>query len=245
LEAAEKQIHSEMPCPGERGPELQAMLAVVSYVRSRITAMGGDIDRAIENCLAACANIPTGNLALYFDTRITLGFEYFLKGDYASAGQVLNETIRTAMTAGAVIYAVAASCVLARQVAVQGRLHESYSIYLRAAQLIPEPSGHLDAQALVDVGMADVLCEWNDLDAALAQVRQGLSLLPNWGKPDDTALAYVTLARIHLARANWRDAEEALEKASQITQGGGVFSEAREAVDVARVRLSLAEGDSR
>jgi LuxR family maltose regulon positive regulatory protein len=88
-----------------------------------------------------------------------------------------------------------------------------------------------------------VLCEWNDLDAALIHLKQGLALLPWWGKADDLALAYVTLARIHLAQANRSDATETVEKAIHLIQTRGVFSEARRAVEIAQVKLWLAQGD--
>jgi LuxR family maltose regulon positive regulatory protein len=152
--------------------------------------------------------------------------------------------IQSGITAGAVINTVAASCVLARLVAVQGQLHESYAIYQMAAQSIPEASGqHLGARALVKVGMAEMLCEWNDLEAALAHIEQGVELLPFWDKADDWVLAYATLARIHLAQANRRGAIEAVEKAVQLIQTRGVFSEARRAVATAQVKLWLAQGD--
>ena len=64
--------------------------------------------------------------------------------------------------------------------------------------------------------MADVFCEWNDLEAALGHITQGLALLPFWDKADDWILAYITLARIHLAQANRSDAIEAVEKAIQL-----------------------------
>jgi len=91
--------------------------------------------------------------------------------------------------------------------------------------------------------MADLLCERNDLDAALAHVTQGLALMSWWGKADDFVLAYITLARIHLAQANTSDALEAVEKALGLVQTRGVFSEARHAAEAARVRLWLAQGD--
>jgi ATP/maltotriose-dependent transcriptional regulator MalT len=239
LEEAEKRIRSE-----SASGDALSMLGLLAYVRSRVTAMRGDIRRAIELCLAAREQVPASNLALQLDTRITLGYEYFLAGDYANARPILNETIRSGITAGAVINTVAASCLMARLVAVQGLLNKSYDIYRVAAEAIPEESGqHLGSRALVEVGMADVLCEWNDLDAALAHLKQGLILLPWWDKADDWALAYVTLARIHLAQANGSDAREAVEKASQLIQTRGVFSEARRAVEIAQVRLWLAQGD--
>jgi LuxR family maltose regulon positive regulatory protein len=205
--------------------------------------MRGNIDRAIELCLAARENIPASNLALQFDTLVTLGYEYFLRGDYANASQILNEAIRSGVTAGAIIHTVAASCFMARLYAIQGLLNKSYDTYRMAAQLIPEGSGHLDAKALVEAGIADVLCEWNDLDAALVHLQQGLNLLPMWGKADDLALAYVTLARIHLAQSNTGEATRAVEEAIQLIQTSGVFPEARTTVEIAQVRLWLAQGD--
>jgi LuxR family maltose regulon positive regulatory protein len=239
LEEAEKRIRSETSAPDAR-----AMQGLLAYVKSRVTAMRGDIHRAIEFCLEAREYTPASNLALQLDTRITLGYEYFLNGDYANASPILHETIRLGITTGAVINTVAASCLMARLVAVQGLLNKSYDTYQIAAQSIPEASGqHLGARALVEIGIADLLCEWNDLDAALVHIRQGLALLPLWGKADDWALAYITLARIHLAQANRSDAIEAVEKATQLIQTRGVFSEARHAVEIAQVKLWLAQGD--
>jgi LuxR family maltose regulon positive regulatory protein len=239
LEEAEKHIRSET-----LAPEVRAMHGHLAYVRSRITAMRGDIQRAIEFCLEARDCVPDSNVALQLDTRITLGYEYFMAGDYANAGPILQETIRAGIAAGAVINTVAAACVLARLYALQGELKQSYDTYQLAAQSIPEPSGqHLGARSLVKAGMADLLCEWNDLEAALVHMKEGLALLPFWDKADDWALAYVTLARIHLAQANGSDATEAVEKAAQIIQTRGVFSEARQAVEMAQVKLWLAHGD--
>jgi LuxR family maltose regulon positive regulatory protein len=243
LEAAEKRIQS-----GVSAPDARSMQGLLAYVKSRVAAMRGDIQRAIGFCLEAREHVPASNVALQLDTRITLGYEYFMAGDYANAGPILQEMIRSGIAAGAVINTVAASCVLARLHTIQGKLEQSYGTYQTAGQLIPEPNEqHLGARALVEVGMADLLCEWNDLEAALVHMKEGLALLPFWDKADDWALAYVTMARIHLAQANRNDAREAaaqaVEKAAQIIQARGVFSEARQAVEMAQVKLWLAHGD--
>jgi len=239
LEQAKKLIQTEVSTP-----DAQSMQCLHAYVKSRVTAMRGDIPRAIEYCLTARECVPTSNLALQLDTRITLGYEYFLGGDYAQASQVLNETIQSGLASGAVINTVAAACVLARLYAVQGLLNKSNDIYQIAAQSIPEASGeHLGARALVEVGIADVLCERNDLGAALAHMKQGLAWLPFWDKADDWALAYLTLRRIHLVQANWEEADEALEKAVYFIHARGVFSEAHQAVEIAQVKRWLARGD--
>ena len=96
---------------------------------------------------------------------------------------------------------------------------------------------------LVEVGTADLLCEWNAAEAALGRVKQGLDSLPLWGKADDFCLAYITLSRIQFAQGNRAGAAAAIEKAAQLIQTSGVFSEARSTVEVARVKWWLAQGD--
>jgi LuxR family transcriptional regulator, maltose regulon positive regulatory protein len=239
LEVAEKHIRTDMSVP-----DAYSMLAHLTYIKSRVTAMRGDVPRAIEYCLAAREYIPAGNLALQLDALITLGYEYFLNGDYANASLILSEMIQSGISAGAIINTVAASCLMARLYAIQGLLHKSYDTYQTTAQLIPEARGeHLGVRALVEVGIADVLCEWNELDTALAHIKLGLELLPLWGKADDLALAYITLARIHLAQVNKSAAIEAVEKATQVVQTSGLFSEAPHALELAQVKMWLAHGD--
>ena len=239
LEAAERRIRSEISVP-----DTPSMLAHLTYIRSRVIAMRGDIDRAIELCRAARESVPAGNLALQLDILITLGYEYFQKGDSANASQILNEAIRFGRAHRAIINTVGSYCTLARLYAVQGRLIKSYETYRIAAQFLSEAGGqHFGASALVEVGIADVLCERNDLEAALTHMNQGLALLTFWGKVDDLALAYVTLARIHLARADRSAGTEAIEKAVHLIQKSGVFPEAPHKVELAQVKLWLTQGN--
>jgi len=62
---------------------------------------------------------PGEHLSLQFNTRVTLGYEYFLAGDYVKASPILNEAIRAGIGAGALIYTVAAACMVARMLVVQ------------------------------------------------------------------------------------------------------------------------------
>jgi len=226
--------------------EVPAIRGHLAYVKSRVTAMHGDIHSAIELCLIAREYVPANNLAVQLDTLITLGYEYFLCGDFVNAGRNLNEMIRSGSKAGAVINTVAASCVMARLYAIQGFLQRSHDTYQTALRSIPDEGGqHLGARALVEVGMADLLYEWNDLNTALTHMKKGLNLISMWDKADDLVFAYITLARIHSAQGNTSDAIETIKKASQIVQTRGVFPEAQHAVESAQVRIWLAQGDIR
>jgi LuxR family maltose regulon positive regulatory protein len=239
LDEAEKRIRAESSAPGAR-----SLLGYHAYVKSRVTAMQGDTRRAIEFCLTARENVPEDSLDLQIDFSITLGYEYFLYGDFNNADKILNETIRSGSLARAVNNPVAAYCLLARSQVYQGRLHEADDLLQRAAQLLHEAGGqYLGAVGLVEVETAALWCEWNDVDAALVRLKRGLDCLPWWGKTDDFCLAYITLARIQLARGNRTEAADAIEKAAQLVQTCGVFSEARSVVEAAQVKSWLAQGD--
>jgi LuxR family maltose regulon positive regulatory protein len=64
-----------------------------------------------------------------------------------------------------------------------------------------------------------------------------------WGKADDLCLAYTTLTRVQLALGNWTEAVEGVEKAAQLIRTCGVFSEARNTVEAAQVKMWLLQGD--
>jgi LuxR family maltose regulon positive regulatory protein len=243
LDKAEKLIHGET---SDEVPALdtQAKLGYHAYVKSRVTAMQGDTQRAIALCRGARANIPVDNMGLQIDFCITLGYEYFLYGDFTNAKQTLQEMIQLGNITGAINNPVAGYAILARMQVYEGQLHEAQELLQKAAQLIQGADGqHLGVNGLVEVGIAALLCEWNDLEAALLHVKQGLDLLPMWGKADDLCLAYTTLARIYLAQENRLEASRATEKAAQLLQTCGVFSEARSTVEAGQLKMWLLQGE--
>jgi LuxR family maltose regulon positive regulatory protein len=240
LDRAEKQFQAEPSTP-----DTQALLGYLIYIRSRVIAMRGDIPQAIALGLRARETVIASKLSLQLGISITLGYEYFLTGDFARASDFLNETIQSGMAVGAVNTTIAAYCVLSRLSLIQGRLNCSYELLQKADAWIRNVGGqHLGVKGIIAAGLADLLYERNDLESALAQIQKGLELMPLWGKADDFILAYATLARIHLAQGHKEDAEGALEKAGQIIQTRGVFPEARLTVENTWARLWLAEGKS-
>ena len=237
LNEAEKHIRAE-----DSVTNTPSMRGYHAYVKSRVTAMKGDNRRAIGFCLTAREHVPADSLDLQIDFSITLGYEYFLCGDFSNANKILNETIQSGYLARAINNPVAAYCLLARSQVYQGRLYDADDLLQKAARLLHGPGDqYLGAIGLREVEEAALLCEWNDLDASLTRLKKGLDYLPWWGKTDDFCLAYITLSRIQLAQGNQADAADAIEKAAQLIQTCGVFSEARSAVEIAQVKLWLVQ----
>lgn len=224
--------------------ERQAMQGYHAYVKSRITAMQGDTHRAIELCRLAREKVPVDNLALQIDVNITLGYEYFLYGDFANASQILLAMIRSSHAARAVNNPVAAYAILARIHVYQGQLYRANELIEKAERLTHEPGGqYRGVTGLLDVEIAALLYERNEVQAAHLRLEQSLDLLPLWGKADDLCLAYAILARIQLAKGNPSEAAGAVEKATELIRTSSVFSEARNEVETTQVRLWLVQGD--
>jgi LuxR family maltose regulon positive regulatory protein len=239
LAKAEEHLQLENP-----SADTKSMLGHLAYVKSRVTGMRGDVPRAIELSLLARENTPASNQALQSGIGVNLGVAYFLNGDFTNAKQTWNETIQSGIAATAINGTMAAYCHLARLYAIQGQLHKSYKLYQEAGKFAHQSGGrNLGVMSLVDMGIANVLYELNDLEAALAHIKQGLEFIPLWGNADDIALAYTTHARIQQAQWNIAGAAEAIEKGIHLIQTSGVFSVARDAVRTAQVKLWLAQGD--
>lgn len=240
LAQAEKQIQS-----GKPSSDTQFMLGHLAYIKSRVTAMRGDVHQAIELCFIARDNTSDTNPALLAGIGIMLGYGYFLDGDFTNAILTVNETIQLGIKAGVITAATAAYCVLARLFRIRGQLRRAYKLYQEADEYAHKTGGQLlGIMGIVDVGIADVLCEWNDLDAALICIQKGLEFIQFWGKTDDILLAYTTYSRIQQAQGNTAAAVETIEKGMQLLRTSGIFPEAREAVTTAEVRLWLTRGDT-
>ncbi|MFC1879859.1 LuxR C-terminal-related transcriptional regulator, partial [Chloroflexota bacterium] len=235
LDEAEKHLKAEASTP-----EIQAMCGYLAYVRSRVTAMRGDFEQAIQLCNSARENTPANNEGLLGGIGVMLGYGYFLNGEFAQAVQTLRETIRSGKNSGAINTTVAAYCVLARLSAIQGQLQKSYDLYREAEIFIQQSEGeHRGAMSIVDMGYAEILYEWNNLEAASTHIQQGLEFIPLWSKADDIALAHITYSQIQQAQGNTLAAEKNIEKGSQVIRSSGMFSEARDAVTAAEIDMWL------
>jgi LuxR family maltose regulon positive regulatory protein len=89
--------------------------------------------------------------------------------------------------------------------------------------------------------MSQVLREWNDLDGALRQAREGIELSEQWGWPEGLALGYRRRARALQAIGDSEGAHRAIEKARQAASGLSPWFGAQMAAHQAR--LWLAQGN--
>jgi LuxR family maltose regulon positive regulatory protein len=95
---------------------------------------------------------------------------------------------------------------------------------------------------MAHAGQAHILCEQNQLDAALAHVQLGADQLDQVGGAWAAHVLYRVLARVQQAQGNWTDALDALDRAFQMGQSGQVSLVVTQAAAL-RACLQLAQDD--
>lgn len=170
-----------------------------------------------------------------------LGTTQFDCGDMAAAASTLNEALKLSQADGSYYIQMAAASFLADLQVSQGHLSRAMKMYQEVLEWadhgIPQKGG-----VMAHAGQADILCERDQLDAALAHIQLGANQLDQVGGAWAPYVLYRVLARIQQAQGNWAAAIDTLDLAYQIGQEAQVSLVVTQAAAL-RARLQLAQGD--
>jgi len=230
--ALEAMTPDSIPDPELEG-EVYALQALIAADRVDVALSRELSQRALE-CL------PAGSPWLGV-TTFCLGSALYAAGELSAAAAVLTETVQLSQADGDFYIQLIAGNFLADMQVFQGRLGRAGELYRQVLTWgdhgIPQ-KGALVAHA----GLANVLCEQDQLEAALAHVQAGLEQLEQVGGPAAALWLYRSLARIQHAKGDWAAALNALERAYQSGQRAQILFVMGQAAAL-RARLQLAQGD--
>ena len=234
LEGAERSLR-EFDGDGFRG-EVTAVQAYVAGVR-------GDLTQAVELSQRALALLPAENLVVRAIVAQNLGVAYHWSGDPAAAIRALSDAVALSRTAGQSFQTLTAMAILGRAYEMQAALHQAIETYQEALDL-GSGAGKRPAPfaCMVYVGMAAVLYEWNDLDAAKQYALEGLWLSELGGFIAYQVFGHALLARVYEAQGNRGSALESVEQAERLGQRSDYALVEALATEL-RVRLWLAQGN--
>ena len=154
------------------------------------------------------------NLAFRTTAHWTLGFAYLLQGDRAAARRALTSAISLSQASGDIFTTILATIGLGNVQEADNQLSLAAETYRRVLQLAGDQPLQIIYEA--HLGLARVLYEWNDLEAALAHGRQSLHLARQYERVIDRfVLCEVFLARLQLAQGDVAGAAARLSEASQ------------------------------
>jgi LuxR family maltose regulon positive regulatory protein len=218
-------------------PELSGNVAALQAFLARVH---GDFSRSIELSQKALAQLPSQETLWRCSAASNLGMAYVFSGDEAAAEPFLDQAYTLALAANHSHVAITAAYFLGFVQLRRGRLAAAAEIYRRGLREVTAPAKpRMPILSVLLEGLATVLYEWNDLEAADQYLTEGMALASQGGVVEALLMAYLTLARLRQARRDYAGAQEALEQSAVLGRANLWHLEANQ---VAQVKLWLAQG---
>jgi LuxR family maltose regulon positive regulatory protein len=225
--------------------EVTRIQGYISAIRAQVAFIRSAIPDTIEFAQDALEKIPARDYSVRATTTMILGAAYGFIDDLAAASRAFSEARTIGQTNQDNFSVMLASSALAQLEAVHGQLRKAERTYREALQLVERPSGvrrgHSPGVGYTYVGLAEVLREKNELEAATRYAEEGLDLCKLLGQAEILMSGYVALARIQRAQENIEGALATLQEAIQIATEMSAWSV--DVVTVHQARLWLAQGN--
>lgn len=183
--------------------------------------------------------LPQNNSWLRLLILLNLGVTYFVADNYDAAKRLLPDVSRIGRVRGTADPAIAGLYLQAQFLALRGQLDQAIALCQQGLSLATERHWLATyAGVLVEVALADLLREQNQLDAAIVHLNQSIDRAIQNHQPG-LMMGYITLARVRQAQGNLQAAWTALYAAEQCQPWlwSTILS-----VAACKARLYLAEG---
>ncbi|MEA2573318.1 MAG: hypothetical protein QOH93_616 [Chloroflexia bacterium] len=209
LDAAEAALQGT-----EADGRTQSLVGQIAAARSVLALTKYDVEAMMVQSRRALEHLSPKSLSLRATATWVLGFACLLMGDRAAARKALTEAISLSQAAGDIFTTILATVGLGQVQEVDNQLYQAAETYHRVLQLAGDQPLQIIGEA--QLGLARVLYEWNDLDAAEQHGRQSLHLVRQYDTVIDRFIVgEVFLARVKMAQGDVDGAAAILTRASQ------------------------------
>src|SRR3712207_2783022 len=237
----------EDPRPSADETIRQVLLGGVAATRSWHAYLKGEPHSATALAHRALALLPEKDLELRTFAAFRLAEAYRTADDLEAASAAFAETAELGRAAGHDYLVLKAMSRQAKLEMVQGRLRKADHVLRHALRFADERGGDsVPATGEVKVVLGELLYEWDELEAAVRRLKEGIRLAERMGQFDTLVDGYVALSRAEMAQGNAESAPEtALEtalEASKLAQRSGAAEAIVEAA-AWNARLHLARSD--
>ncbi|BAU15844.1 transcriptional regulator, LuxR family with TPR repeats (plasmid) [Leptolyngbya sp. NIES-3755] len=175
----------------------------------------GNTSESTECMEKALKLLPQDNSWLRSLILLNLGVTYFVADNYAAAKQLLPEVSRIGQARGTADPAIAGLYLQAQFLALRGQLDKATSLCQQGLELATERHWLATyAGVLVEVALADLLREQNQLDAAAQHLIQSIDRALQNRQPG-LMMGYITLARVRQAQRDFQGAWAAIREAER------------------------------
>ncbi|HKP52896.1 MAG TPA: AAA family ATPase, partial [Chloroflexia bacterium] len=192
----------------------RSLVGQIAAARATLALTRYDAETMLAQSRRALEHLHPNNRSMRANAHWTLGFAYFLQGDRVAARQALIEAISLSQAVGDIFTTILATIGLGVVQEADNELYQAAETHRRVLQMAGDQPLQIIYEA--HLGLARVLYEWNDLDAAEEQGLKSLHLAQQYESVIDRFIVCeVFLARLKLARGDVEGAAAILAQASQ------------------------------
>jgi LuxR family maltose regulon positive regulatory protein len=236
LQYAEKALKSD-----EKDNNSRMIIGRIAAARATLALTRYDISSMIAESRRALKYLHPENFSHRSSANWALGYGYMFQGDRSSARQVFTDAISLSQKSGDIFTEILATIGLGTVQEADNLLYQAVETYQHVLQLASEQPLQIVNEA--HLGLARILYEWNDLEAAEKHGRLSLQLALEYDKVIDRyIICEIFLARLKLANNNVEGAAAILEKASQTAHQKN-FTHRIPEIAAVQVLTSLAQGN--
>lgn len=214
LNRAEEWAQLALQVATTRGMLTLDLTGEVAALQAMIAATHSDVMRSRELSRQALEELPAGSPWRGVMT-FCLGTAHYLSGEMNAAFQVMGEAVRLGQADGSHFIQLAAAGFLGEILVFQGRLSQAVEMFQQVLAWtehgIPQKGG-----VMAHGGLAHILYERNQLDAALVHIKLGVEQIDQVGGVWSAFLNLRVLARVQQTLGNWPEALDALEQAYRL-----------------------------
>jgi LuxR family maltose regulon positive regulatory protein len=211
-------------------------------LRADLARLRGDADAAVAADETALRYLSQDDWLLSSLVRWNLGVAEWLRGRLGRAERQLTTVFAERRAAGEGYHAMRAAYDLGQVQHARGRLDAAVDTYRRGLLTASEADHELPAAGMAHVGLAAILYERGQLDAALAHAVQGVSLSRHLAFTQATATGLAVLGWIRRADGDVTGAMTAMQEAESVGISSDVVA-IMNPVPALRARLLLAVGE--
>ena len=188
----------------------------ICAIRALFSLVKEQIPEAIDYSYQALELLPDD----YFNRPVAadaLGIAKRISGDFDGAIRIFAEARRDSLAVGNRILAQAITLESGITQTMQGRLHQAAETFREAIEYTYQDTKiKIPYASTASVILANILREWNELDAAMAHLEEGIKIGKEAKIVDAVATGYAIMVRLYLAQGNLDAASAACQNAERM-----------------------------